>query len=135
MSKDHSYRKAWYIENFIERENPDLAIVDTDGMTARDTKETIVRTISNQLNNYTKTAVSLLINKLSEMNIVEENRNWKNVPDHLKQKCYQDIELIAKKANLNLDRCIDSWGAKVLAANHYPNATRKSKVSLTFTLL
>ncbi|KAI9360733.1 hypothetical protein BD770DRAFT_384780 [Pilaira anomala] len=99
-------------------------------VTTRDRKETRIRTISNQLNNYTKTAVSLLIQKLDEMNVAEESRSWKNVPDHLKHKCYQDIELIAKKAKLDLDRCIDSWGAKVLAANHYPNATRKSKDTL-----
>ncbi|KAI9330446.1 hypothetical protein BD770DRAFT_403806 [Pilaira anomala] len=93
VSKDQSYRN--------------LAIGGNDSVTTRDRKETRIRTISNQLNNYTKTA---------------ENRSWKNVPDHLKHKCYQDIELIAKKAKLDLDRCIDT--------NHYPNATRKSKDTL-----
>ncbi|KAI9330450.1 hypothetical protein BD770DRAFT_403832 [Pilaira anomala] len=117
VSKDQSYRKSWYIEEFIEYQDPSLAIDGNDSVSTRDRKETRVRTISNQLNNYTKTAVSLLIQNLDEMN----------------QKCYQNIELIAKKAKLNLDRCIDSWGAKVLAANHYPNATRKPKVSLIFT--
>ncbi|KAI9329154.1 hypothetical protein BD770DRAFT_404306, partial [Pilaira anomala] len=120
VSKDQSYRKSWYIEEFIEYQDPSLAIDGNDSVSTRDRKETRIRTISNQLNNYTKTA---------------ESRSWKNVPDHSKHKCYQDIELIAKKAKLDLDRCIDSWGAKVLAANHYPNATRKSKVSFTFTLL
>ncbi|KAI9325307.1 hypothetical protein BD770DRAFT_405286, partial [Pilaira anomala] len=133
VSKDQSYRKSWYIEEFIEHEDPKLAIDGSDSVSTRDRKETRIRTISNQLNNYTKTAVSLLIQNLDEMNVAEENRSWKNVPDHLKRKCYQNIELIAKNAKLNLDRCIDSWGAKVLAANHYPNATRKPKVSFTFT--
>ena len=123
------------MEKFIECENPALVIADTDDINTRNTKETIERTISNQLNNYTKTAVSFLINKLDEMNVAEEKRSWKKIPDYLKLKCYQDIELIAKKAHLNLDRCIDSWGARVLASTHYANVTRKSKVSFIFTCI
>lgn len=127
--KDKKYRKTWYIVEFIEKDDSSLAIRSDDSEATRTMKRTRTSTINTQLNTYTKTAVSLLRNKINELHMDEEQCTWKNVPDHLKQQCYQDIELFAKKANINLDRCIDSWGAKVLAAHQYPNANRKAKVS------
>ena len=79
--KDEHYRKTAYIGHFIGKHDSDLVIKLSDPIEVRQLKLARSGNISSQLNSYTKTSVAQLKNKLDELNIPEEGRTWKKVPD------------------------------------------------------
>ena len=128
--KGNNYRKGAYVRYFLSETKKELKVNGDDSMQIRHEKHQHLKAFSSQLNAFTRTCVLQLINELDEKEILEGNRNWKQVPDYLKEKCFFSLELMASKAGFCLDSCVNSWAAKKLVSNNYHNAIRNLKVSL-----
>ena len=124
------YRKGAYVRYFLCETKNELKINITDSMGEREEKNCQMKTFISQLNSFTRACVLQLINELDEKEVPRENRNWKQVPDYMKEKCFFSLELMASKANLCLDRCVNSWAAKKLVSTNYHNEIRRNQVSL-----
>ncbi|KAI9359710.1 hypothetical protein BD770DRAFT_471558 [Pilaira anomala] len=122
--KEKRYRKVAYIEDFIFQTRADLRIKPDDNASERNRKKNMCQEIVLKLNSYTRIITIQLIAKIKALNLSEDTCNWKNIPDYLKAECYRSLELLAKRSNIDLDRCIDSWAANILVRSRYPNATR-----------
>lgn len=131
--KGMTYRKVTYIENFIFQTRSDLKIKPNDNASEKVRKELKIQDIVMKLNSFTRTCTLQLVAKIKALNLFEGMPNWTKIPDHLKVECYTSLELLAKKANISLDRCIDSWAANILISTRYPDAIR-TKLKVSFHL-
>lgn len=132
LQQNSNYKKSSFIEYFITETKSDLKILLSDDMVTRKAKNTTVQTFVMQLNSYTRACVAQLEVELDKAGVAYGSRSWKNVPFVLKDTAYKNLEKMAKRANLDLDSCVDSWAAKKLISTCYHNFARKYKVCSLF---
>ncbi|KAG1135415.1 hypothetical protein G6F37_012926 [Rhizopus arrhizus] len=133
------HSNATCIDAFL-RETMALADYPEDSDETRDHKRFLVKKHHAQLNRFTKVICTNLSNKLLADAHVDKNKlSWKGISAAYKNAAYKELEELAVQASIPLNRCVNSWGAKVLlskAYNNYCNKKPKNKQSnITSSLL
>ncbi|KAG1049165.1 hypothetical protein G6F43_008495 [Rhizopus delemar] len=113
------------IEAFL-RETMGLLITPEDSNERIDDKQLLVKQYHAQLNRFTQvTCMDLATKLLADARVDNNKLSWKEVPDVYKNTAYKELEEFALRANIPLNRCVNSWGAQVLLAKTYSNYHNK----------
>lgn len=97
-----------------------------------DDKRLLVKQYHSQLNRFTQvTCMNLATKLLADASIDKNKLSWKEIPGEYRNMAYKELEEFALRANIPLNRCVNSWGAQVLLAKTYNNY-RNKKVFLFF---
>ncbi|KAG1139463.1 hypothetical protein G6F37_013154 [Rhizopus arrhizus] len=91
-----------------------------------DQKAFLTKRYHSQLNRFTQVVCTSLSNKLLADAHIDKNKlSWKDIPAVYKNAAYTDLEELALRENIPLNRCNNSWGAQVLLAKSYNNYYNK----------
>ncbi|KAG1356419.1 hypothetical protein G6F62_002093 [Rhizopus arrhizus] len=126
------HRNAECIEAFL-RETMGLQNRPEDSKETIDDKRLLVKQYHSQLNRFTQvTCMNLATKLLADASIDKNKLSWKEIPGEYRNMAYKELEEFALRANIPLNRCVNSWGAQVLLAktyNNYRNKKLKDKLS------
>jgi hypothetical protein len=112
------------IAAFIKCIHPELLEKNDDSIDTLNEKNDVLKTIVSQLSSYSRSTALQLATKVQQL-FNEEKRTWGSLPSQLKENYVKDLEKIAKLGNIDLDRCMNSWGAKLLLAAKYHNCIKE----------
>ncbi|KAG0816981.1 hypothetical protein G6F29_013161 [Rhizopus arrhizus] len=122
---DGRHGNAACIDAFL-RETLDLVDKPEDSDETLDQKTLLAKRYHSQLNRFTQVVCTSLSNTLlADVHIDKNKLSWKNIPDVYKNAAYTELEELALRANIPLNRCNNSWGAQVLLAKSYNNYYNK----------
>ncbi|EIE86070.1 hypothetical protein RO3G_10781 [Rhizopus delemar RA 99-880] len=113
------------------RETMGLVDDPEDSDETLDHKRLLTKRYHSQLNRFTQVTCMSLSNKLLADAHIDKNKlSWKDIPAVYKNTASTELEELALRASIPLNRCINSWGAQVLLAksyNNYHNMKLKNK--------
>ena len=122
---DGRHGNAACIDAFL-RETLDLVDKPEDSDETLDQKALLTKRYHSQLNRFTQVVCTSLSNKLLADAHIDKNKlSWKDIPAVYKNAAYTELEELALRANIPLNRCNNSWGARVLLAKSYNNYYNK----------
>ncbi|KAG1135057.1 hypothetical protein G6F38_013084 [Rhizopus arrhizus] len=103
------------------RETMDLVDKPEDSDETLDQKAFLTKGYHSQLNRFTQVVCTSLSNKLLADAHIDKNKlSWKDIPAVYKNSAYTELEELALRANIPLNRCNNSWGAQL--KNQQPDA-------------
>ncbi|KAG1615576.1 hypothetical protein G6F44_013186 [Rhizopus delemar] len=124
------HTNAVCIDAFL-RETMGLVDDPEDSDETLDHKRLLTKRYHSQLNRFTQVTCMSLSNKLLADAHIDKNKlSWKDIPAVYKNTASTELEELALRASIPLNRCINSWGAQVLLAksyNNYHNMKLKNK--------
>jgi hypothetical protein len=104
----------------------DLVDKPEDSDETLDQKTLLTKRYHFQLNRFTQVVCTSLSNKLLADAHIDKNKlSWKDIPADYKNAAYTELEKLALRANIPLNRCNNRWGAQVLLAKSYNNYYNK----------
>ena len=122
---DGRHSNAACIDAFL-RETMDLVDKPEDSDETLDQKTFLAKRYHSQLNRFTQVVCTSSSNKLLADAHIDKNKlTWKDIPAVYKNVAYTELEELALRANISLNRCNNSWGAQVLLAKSYNNYYNK----------